>query len=147
MNPTLTWPCLRSLHHHYHQTSSTFNLSKHRFRSVLGRTGEASSRTGGGRTRTGEGIRGNFSVVMGGPSSSSVSNEGDLTLDNSNINISDSDNRSIGAHAFLSGVMPKKEIGVERFLAAHPEYDGRGILIAIFGMIYLFLSVCTCPYA
>jgi tripeptidyl-peptidase-2 len=29
--------------------------------------------------------------------------------------------------------MPKKEIGVDRFLAAHPEYDGRGALIAIFG--------------
>ena len=119
---------------------------------MLGRTGEASSKTGEGRTRTGEassrtgeGIRRNFSVVMGGPSSS-VSNEGDLTLENSNINISDSNNRSIDAHAFLSGVMPKKEIGVERFLAAHPEYDGRGILIAIFGMIYLFLSVCMRPY-
>jgi tripeptidyl-peptidase II len=35
--------------------------------------------------------------------------------------------------SFLESMMPKKEIGVDRFLAAHPEHDGRGALIAIFG--------------
>jgi tripeptidyl-peptidase II len=35
--------------------------------------------------------------------------------------------------SFLESMMPKKEIGVDRFLSAHPEYDGRGALIAIFG--------------
>nr|CAB3450616.1 unnamed protein product [Digitaria exilis] len=34
--------------------------------------------------------------------------------------------------SFLESLMPKKEIGVDRFLAAHPEYDGRGAFIAIF---------------
>ncbi|XP_062222524.1 tripeptidyl-peptidase 2 [Phragmites australis] len=34
--------------------------------------------------------------------------------------------------SFLESLMPKKEIGVDRFLAAHPKYDGRGALIAIF---------------
>lgn len=34
---------------------------------------------------------------------------------------------------FLASLMPKKEIGVDRFLDSHPNYDGRGALIAIFG--------------
>jgi hypothetical protein len=32
--------------------------------------------------------------------------------------------------------MPKKEIGVNRFLDSNPNYDGRGALIAIFGTIF-----------
>jgi tripeptidyl-peptidase II len=33
--------------------------------------------------------------------------------------------------AFLSGLMPLRSTGVPEFLAAHPTYDGRGVLIAI----------------
>jgi len=32
--------------------------------------------------------------------------------------------------------MPKKEIGVDRFLHSNPNYDGRGALIAIFGTFF-----------
>ncbi len=31
----------------------------------------------------------------------------------------------------LAGQLPKQDLGVEAFLAAHPEYDGRGIRVAI----------------
>lgn len=41
----------------------------------------------------------------------------------------------------LAGLMPKKEIGVDRFLGAHPHYDGRGIIVAIFGNSCLTCAV------
>lgn len=35
---------------------------------------------------------------------------------------------------FLASLMPKKEIAADRFIDSHPTYDGRGALIAIFGI-------------
>ncbi|KAK9178803.1 hypothetical protein WN943_027997 [Citrus x changshan-huyou] len=33
---------------------------------------------------------------------------------------------------FLASLMPKKEIGADRFVEANPQFDGRGVVIAIF---------------
>lgn len=39
---------------------------------------------------------------------------------------------------FLAAQMPKKEIAADRFIEAHPQYDGRGVVIAIFGCFLYF---------
>lgn len=42
-------------------------------------------------------------------------------------------NFKLNESTFLASLMPKKEIRADRFVEAHPEYDGRGVVIAIFG--------------
>ncbi|CAN4087751.1 unnamed protein product [Withania somnifera] len=41
-------------------------------------------------------------------------------------------NLKLNESTFLASQMPKKEIGADRFIEAHPDYDGRGVVIAIF---------------
>ena len=43
-------------------------------------------------------------------------------------------NFKLNESTFLASLMPKQEIGADRFLKDHPEYDGRGAVIAIFGI-------------
>ncbi|CAI0546836.1 unnamed protein product [Linum tenue] len=41
-------------------------------------------------------------------------------------------NFKLNESTFLASLMPKQEIGADRFIEAHPRYDGRGVVIAIF---------------
>jgi len=42
-------------------------------------------------------------------------------------------NFKLNESTFIASLMPKKEIRADCFIEAHPEYDGRGVVIAIFG--------------
>ncbi|CAL5323199.1 unnamed protein product [Camellia sinensis] len=41
-------------------------------------------------------------------------------------------NFKLNESTFLASLMPKKEIKADRFIEAHPDFDGRGVVIAIF---------------
>ncbi|XP_027359339.1 tripeptidyl-peptidase 2-like isoform X3 [Abrus precatorius] len=61
------------------------------------------------------------------PCSSITSTTVDKTKDDSSLR-----EFKLNESTFLASLMPKQEIGVDRFLDAHPDYDGRGAVIAIF---------------
>ena len=42
-------------------------------------------------------------------------------------------NLKLTESTFLASLMPKQEIAADRFVKDHPQYDGRGVVIAIFG--------------
>lgn len=45
-------------------------------------------------------------------------------------------NFKLNESTFLASLMPKKEIAADRFVEEHREYDGRGVVIAIFGSLF-----------
>ena len=50
-------------------------------------------------------------------------------------------NSKLNKSTFLASLMPKKEIAADRFVESHPEFDGRGVLIAIFGTLSTFYLI------
>ncbi|GAU32394.1 hypothetical protein TSUD_44370 [Trifolium subterraneum] len=62
-----------------------------------------------------------------------VDDDGGNNNNNTNGTASSRNFKQLNQSTFLASLMPKTEIGVDRFLHSYPHYDGRGVLIAIFG--------------
>lgn len=50
-------------------------------------------------------------------------------------------NFKLNESTFLASLMPKKEIAADRFIEAHPHFDGRGVVIAIFGIFTVLILI------
>ncbi|XP_027363708.1 tripeptidyl-peptidase 2-like isoform X2 [Abrus precatorius] len=66
------------------------------------------------------------------PKTMACTSRGGSYDDDNNNNGASFRNLKLNDSTFLASLMPKAEIGVDRFLHSHPHYDGRGALIAIF---------------
>lgn len=148
LNPPIQFHPASSLSRRYHSPSQNYqNTLYHRMHNQLTFTRALPSPFLTNLHRTNPNFigRGNWNFSISKPMlcSSFNSHSGGVVNDadgNNNVNATASSrNFKLNQSTFLASLMPKTEIGVDRFLHSYPHYDGRGVLIAIFGTFFFKL--------